>query len=137
MRRISQIVELGGSARPVACCPADMKARQAAKLRELHDALVRAGYASIDQQASALGLSRSTTWHVVKGNHKGSGLSAAVIKRVLRSPQLPDSARAVLNEYIEERLAGGYGHSGGRLRTFRLQLKNSVQLRCSEFASKR
>ena len=46
----------------------------------------------------------------MRGSHKFSGLSAAIIKRMLNSPQLPPSARKVLLEYVEEKSAGTYGH---------------------------
>jgi hypothetical protein len=54
-----------------------MKARQAAKIRELGHALVDAGFLTLDEQSKALGLARSTTWTILRASHKGSGLSAA------------------------------------------------------------
>jgi DNA invertase Pin-like site-specific DNA recombinase len=57
-----------------------MKARQSAKIRELREALVASGFLTLDEQSKALGLSRSTTWTILKGNHKASGLSAAIIE---------------------------------------------------------
>lgn len=56
-----------------------LKARQAAKIREIRSALVDAGYLTVDQQAAALGLARSTAWTVLRANHKASGLSASVL----------------------------------------------------------
>ena len=67
------------------------KARQSSKIRELGDALVTAGFVMLDEQAQAIGLCRSTTWTILKGNHKTSGLSATVINRMLAAPQLPHS----------------------------------------------
>jgi hypothetical protein len=99
-----------------------MKARQSAKLRELRQALMDAGFVRLDKQARVLELSRSTAWTVMSGSHKSSGLSAAIIKRMLNSPQLPPSARTVLLEYVEEKSAGIYGHGQGPLRLFRAQL---------------
>jgi hypothetical protein len=99
-----------------------MKARQSAKLREFRQALMDAGFVSLDKQARVLELSRSTTWTVLSGSHKGSGLSAAIINRMLNSPQLPPSARMVLLEYVEEKSAGIYGHGKNQLRLFRSQL---------------
>ena len=40
------------------------------------DALVAAGFDTLDKQADVLSLPRSTTWSVLHGNHKKSGLSA-------------------------------------------------------------
>jgi hypothetical protein len=99
-----------------------MKARQSAKLRELRQALMDAGFVRLDKQARVLELSRSTAWTVMSGSHKSSGLSAAIIKRMLNSPQLPPSARTVLLEYVEEKSAGLYGHGQHQLRLFRVQL---------------
>ena len=132
---ISKIIRAGppnGSMRsPVSIC-SDMKARQSAKIRELRQALMGAGFVTLDKQAEVLELSRSTTWTVMSGNHKCSGLSAAIIKRMLNSPQLPPSARTVLLEYVEEKSAGIYGHSQDRLRIFRAQLGQLANVdRCS------
>ena len=101
---------------------ASMKARQCAKIAELRQVLLRAGYPSLDKQASALGLSRSTTWAVLQANHKSSGLSGSVIKRMLRSRDLPPAARQWIKEYVAEKLAGTYGHGRKPLRIFRAQV---------------
>jgi hypothetical protein len=54
----------------------EAKARQSSKIRELRPALRRTGLIELDEQAQALGLPRSTTWKILKGGHKASGLSA-------------------------------------------------------------
>ena len=87
----------------------DLKARQAAKVREIGEALVTAGYDNLDDQATALGLSRSTTWTIIKGTHKGSGLTAATLNRMLSAPDLHPLVRQKILEYIEEKYAGRYG----------------------------
>jgi hypothetical protein len=97
---------------------AEMKAQQSSKIREIGDALVAAGFCALDEQAEALGLSRSTTWTMLKGNYKNSGLSAATLKRILSVPRLPPIVRAKVHEYIEEKTAGLYGDSKTRLRKF-------------------
>ena len=104
---------------------AELKARQSAKIRELKQVLVNGGIATLDEQAKALALSRSTTWTILKGNHKGSGLSVTIINRILASRQLPAPVRAKVLEYIEEKVAGYYGHSGTLRRRFvdRLSIK--------------
>ena len=99
-----------------------MKARQTAKIRELRDALVAAGFVALDEQARALGLCRSTTWTILRGNHKTSGLSASVLNRMLAAPQLPPLVRLKILEYIEERAAGLYGHGKTPLRRFATRL---------------
>ena len=100
----------------------DLKAMQAAKIRELRQELLRVGLMTLDQQAKSLGLGRSTAWAVLKGNHKCSGLSTKVIKRMLASEQLPSSARMVLLDYVANRSAGAYGHNRARLRAFRTEM---------------
>ena len=98
-----------------------MKARQCAKIAELRQVLLQAGYHSLDKQASVLGLGRSTTWAVLQAHHKASGLSGSVVKRMLRSPELPP--RQWIDEYVAAKLAGKYGHSRPRLRVFRAQVE--------------
>ena len=87
------------------------RALQAAKIREIGRALSAAGYEDIDSQAEALGLARSTTWTVLQGNHKHSGLTAAVIHQMLKSEKLPASVRRKIIEYVLEKLSGHHGHS--------------------------
>jgi hypothetical protein len=97
--------------RPPSVC--ELKAQQSAKIRELRESLVAAGLLTLDDQAEALGLSRSTTWTILKGSHKGSGLSATIVNRILAVPQLSPLVRARVLEYVKEKVAGSYGH--GRL----------------------
>jgi hypothetical protein len=106
------------SVRRVVETPAHMKARQVSKIKEITDALVAAGCCAIDRQATALGLSRSTAWSVRRANHKNSGLSAAIVQRMLSAPQLPPLARDKLLEYIGDKSAGLYGHSRSQRRRF-------------------
>jgi hypothetical protein len=77
---------------------AEMKARQSAKIRELGQALIDTGLRTLDAQTDALGLSRSTAWTILKTCHKTSGLSAAIIERILGSSKLPPRARAIIVE---------------------------------------
>ena len=95
-----------------------MKARQSCKIRELGDALTTAGFLTLDEQARALGLSRSTAWAVLKANHKTSGLAAGTINQMLSSPELPPRARGTILTYVDEKLAGLYGHNKTQLRRF-------------------
>ena len=94
------------------------KAKQASKLAELRVALVSAGCDTVAKQAAVLGLRRSTTWALL--NHdKRAGPSATIIKRILSSPKLPPRARRKLEEYVEDKIRGRYGHSEMRARAFR------------------
>ena len=95
-----------------------MKARQSAKITKIGDALVAAGYLTLDQQAMALGLPRSTTWAVLQAKHKNSGLSATVIRSMLASRHLPPLVRATILEYVDEKTAGLYGHTTMQTRRF-------------------
>ena len=99
-----------------------LKARQTAKMREIVEALVAAGYDGLDSQAAALGLSRSTMWTIIKATHKSSGLSGKTLKRMLSAPGLHPLVRRKILEYIEERNDGCYGSTGNSLRRFDLRL---------------
>jgi predicted DNA-binding transcriptional regulator AlpA len=107
------------------------RARQFSKIEELVEALKAAGFLTLDEQAKALGLSRSTAWTIRKANHKASGLSASIINRMLAAPQLPQGARNTILEYIEEKTAGLYGGSRSQRRNFaaRLSIRNSLVCR--------
>jgi hypothetical protein len=100
------------------CAISIMKARQAAKMREIRDALEAEGCTRLDQQAKILGLSRSTAWTVLMGSHKSSGLSANVIRRMLSAPRLHASVRGKILEYVQEKASGQYGGNTARLRQF-------------------
>jgi len=113
----------------------DVKERQVTKIKELADVLVAAGFVSLDDQAKALGLSRSTTWTILKSKHKNYGLSAVLIKRVLAKPDLHARVRTKVMEYVRERAAGRYGHKPSQLRRF-IQLlggKTSPDVHALEF----
>jgi hypothetical protein len=101
---------------------ARMKARQSYKIRELAEALKSSGFLALDEQAKALGLSRSTAWTIRKASHKASGLSASIINRMLAAPELPPLARTKILEYVEEKAAGLYGGSGSQRRKFAAHL---------------
>ncbi len=95
-----------------------MKARQAAKIRQLGEALFATGHVHLDEQARVLGLSRSTTWTILHASHKNSGLSASVIKQMLAQPELPALVRTKVFEYVDEKAAGMYGHKPVQVRRF-------------------
>jgi hypothetical protein len=99
------------------------KALQSLKLQEIGHELAAAGLTALDQQARALGLSRSTTWTILTGRHKASGLSASIVNRMLSSPRLPLKVRARLLEYIEDKVTGLYGHSKEARREFAARIK--------------
>ena len=96
----------------------EAKARQATRIRELGSALTASGLVTLGEQARALGLSRSSAWAVLKANHKTSGLAAGTINQMLSSPALPTPARVTILTYVDEKLAGLYGHNKTQLRRF-------------------
>ncbi len=105
---------------------ADMKARQLAKIQDLGQALIDAGFRTLDEQADALGLARSTAWTILKARHKSSGLSAMIIERMLGSSRLPPRARSVIVEYVEEKSFGLYGGSRRQQQRFAVRLSNTI-----------
>jgi hypothetical protein len=96
------------------------KKRQATKLAEIREALVAAGYDTTAKQAAVLGVCRATAW-VVLNRDKRVGPSASVIKRILSSPNVPPKVRRKVEEYIEARIDGSYGHCESATRLFRDQ----------------
>jgi hypothetical protein len=99
-----------------------LRLKQREKIAELREALVEAGMHTLNEQAAALNLSRSTAWTVLRGNYKTSGLSGGIIKRMLASPQLPLEARRRLREYVEDKVAGSFGHSEACTRRFKIRM---------------
>ena len=98
------------------------KSRQSSKIRELAEAVESAGFLTLDEQARALGVPRSTAWTIRRASHKASGLTASIINRMLGAPQLPPLARSKILEYVEEKVAGFYGGSRNQLRNFAARL---------------
>lgn len=87
-----------------------MKIQQQQKIREIGAALVAAGMITLDRQAKSLGVCRSTTWTILKADHKTSGLSAAIIRRMLATPGLPEAVRIKIRKYARDKAAGLFGH---------------------------
>ena len=93
------------------------KERQALKLAEIREALVAAGYDTTAKQAAVLGVCRSTAW-VLLNRDKRAGPSAKVIKRILPSPQVPKKVSLKVEQYVEDKICGRYGHSKQRTQSF-------------------
>ena len=108
-RADSSLLNSSGDA-PGRCNLGAAKSRQCEKIKAIRSALVAAGFLTVDSQAKVLGLSRSTTWKVLRGDQKNSGISASTVKRMLVSAALPPAARSVIQEYVHEKLLGAYGH---------------------------
>src|SRR5262245_30598743 len=78
-------------------------ARRSVPVQHIADALVGAGYASLDEQAKALGIHRATAWTIIKAKHKLGYLNAKTAERMLANPELPPCIRDVLQRYLVER----------------------------------
>ena len=109
-------------ARSCAISLADVKARQASKIREIGKALITTGFVLLDAQAKILGLPRSTARRILLAEHKGTGLSARIICRMLNSEPLPPLVRAKIVEYAKEKAAGIYGGTETQHRRFTSKL---------------
>jgi hypothetical protein len=133
-RRLSAARVQARTQRPLPLA-ARMKARQSSKIRELAEAIKSAGFLTLDEQAKALGLSRSTAWTIRKASHKASGLSASIINRMLAAPDLPPLARTKILEYVEEKSAGLYGGSRSQRRKFAARLSIEKLPVCGETES--
>ena len=81
-------------------------ARRTVPVQHIVDAIVAAGYVSLDEQAKALGIHRSTAWTIIKTKHKLDRLSGKTTNRMLANPELPPSVRAVIQQYLAERSVG-------------------------------
>jgi hypothetical protein len=69
-------------------------------IQAIADALVAAGYTSLDDQAKALGLHRSTAWTIVKTRHKLGRLNRQTTQRILENPDTPPSVRAIIQQAL-------------------------------------
>jgi hypothetical protein len=70
--------------------------------QRIANAVVASGYTTLDAQAMALGLCRSTAWHIIKSKHKIGRLSQKVRQKMLANPNLPPLVRKELG-YAEAR----------------------------------
>ena len=73
------------------------------RIQDITAALIASGYSSLDEQAKALGVHRSTAWTIIKMKHKLGRLSAKTTARILANPKTPPSVRAVIRQYLAER----------------------------------
>ena len=77
--------------------------RSTNRIQDITEALVASGYTSLDEQAKALGICRSTAWTIITKKHKLGRLSAKTIARILANPDTPPSVRSVVKQYLAER----------------------------------
>ena len=100
----------------------EKRAAQAHKIGEIKTTLASSGCHTVNNQALALGLCRSTTWHLLTGGHKHCGLTARVVNTILSSPLLPAPVRLVIRDYVQRKLAGEYRHSANAIARFKSRL---------------
>ena len=74
-------------------------------IQHIADALVAAGFTSLDKQAKALGIHRATAWTIVRTKHKLGRLNLKTTERILANPELPLRVRSVVEQYLAERPA--------------------------------
>ena len=67
-------------------------------LQRLAAALAAVGYDTLDEQAKALGIHRSTAWTIVKCKHKLGRLNITTRQKMLNNPHLPPGVRAILQD---------------------------------------
>jgi len=70
-------------------------------IQNITDALILSGHTSLDEQARALGLRRSTAWTIVKNKHKAGRLSAKTVERIIANPGTPHRVRVAVLRYAE------------------------------------
>jgi hypothetical protein len=76
-------------------------------IQHIANALIAAGYKSLDKQAKALGIHRATVWTIIRERHKLDRLNTSTTKRMLANPELPPCIRDVIERYVAERPALG------------------------------
>jgi len=78
--------------------------RRTMPIQPIVNALIAAGYSSLDNQARALGLNRSTAWTIIKNKHKLGRLNIKTTQRILENPDTPPDVRAVIEQYMSQSL---------------------------------
>ena len=70
------------------------------RLQDISEALIADGYTSLDAQAKALGVHRSTAWTIMKAKHKLGRLSLKTTNSMLANPETPPAVRAPVEKYL-------------------------------------
>jgi hypothetical protein len=78
--------------------------RRTVPVQPLVNALLAAGYSSLDEQAKALGIHRATAWTIVKNKHKLGCLNQATVSRILANSDTPQSVRVIIEQYLSEKI---------------------------------
>jgi len=75
--------------------------RRKIPIQPIADALVRAGYSSLDAQAKALGLHRATVWTIMKNKHKLGRINTKTARCILANPDTPVSVRVIIRAMLD------------------------------------
>jgi hypothetical protein len=65
------------------------------------DALIKGGYNSLDDQAKALGLNRSTVWNIMKTKHKLGRLNNKTVRSILANTDTPPSVLVIIRSMLD------------------------------------
>jgi hypothetical protein len=76
--------------------------RRKIPIQNVAEALIEAGYTSLDSKAKALGLHRATAWTIIKMKHKLGRLNTKTVERILANPNTPPSVRAIIQQALAE-----------------------------------
>ena len=102
------------------------------RIQQISEALIASGYTSLDEQARALGIHRSTAWTIIKTKHKLGRLSAKTTSRILANPDTPPMVRVVVQRYLAERsdatASGDYRRRSAQVSTTRPYAKDFLDL---------
>ena len=71
--------------------------RRKIPIQPIAEALIEAGYTSLDEQAKALG----TAWTIVKTKHKLGRLNTKTTRCILANPDTPVSIRAIIHSILD------------------------------------
>ncbi len=80
------------------------------------------GYNSAAKQAEVLGVCRATAG-VLFNRDTRAGPTAIVIKRILSSRNIPPRVRRKVEENVEQKISGLYGHNEEQTQAFRDKLR--------------
>jgi len=71
--------------------------------RPIANALIKAGYLSLDAQAKALGVSRSTAWTIVNTKQKLGRLNNKTARCILANPNAPASVHVIIRTMLDRK----------------------------------
>ena len=72
-------------------------------IEDIAEALKSSGHKSLDQQARALGLPRSTVWTIMRNKHKLGRLSKKTANRILTNTETPPAVRVAVKRYLADK----------------------------------